>query len=31
MSEDRKARVQELVEELDSIVPRTDAIVVMNV
>ncbi len=31
MNEDQKARVQELVEELDALVPRTDAVVVMNV
>ena len=29
--EDQKARVQELVEELDALVPRTGAVVVMNV
>ena len=31
MNEEQKARVQELVEEIDSLVPRTDAVVVMNV
>ena len=29
--EDQKARVQKLVEEIDALVPRTDAVVVMNV
>ena len=29
--EDQKARVQALVEELDRLVPRTDAVVLMNV
>lgn len=31
MNEDQKTRVQELVEELDRLVPRTDAVVVMSV
>ena len=31
LMEDQKARVQELVEELDNLIPRTDAVVVMNV
>ena len=31
MNEEQKARVQELVEEIDRLVPRTDAVVVMNV
>ncbi len=31
LNEEQKARVQELVEELDALVPRTDAVVVMNV
>ena len=30
MNEDQKTRVRELVEELDRLVPRTDAVVVMN-
>lgn len=31
MNEEQKARVQELVKELDALVPRTDAVVVMSV
>lgn len=31
MNEDQKARVQKLVEELDTLVPHTDAVVVMDV
>ena len=30
-NEDQKARVQELVEEPDGLVPRTGAVVIMNV